>query len=131
MHILVPIDGSDCSHRALKHAVQLGETCGGTLDIVHFTGVHTGATDELLDAIDNLFGEFNVESRVEVRTGIRMSEPRSSTHIGRLILDMVENQGCDQVVMGHHGTGVIGELILGSAAKTVVEAGEIPVTVVP
>jgi len=131
MRILIPMDGSDCSQRALEYAVQLGEMYSGTLDVIHFTDVRTDATDELLNAIDELLGETHVECHVEVRTDIRLSEPRSSTHIGRRILELVDEKGYDHVIMGHHGTGAVGELVLGSAAKTVLKAGAVPVTVVP
>lgn len=33
--------------------------------------------------------------------------------------------------MGHHGTGAIGRVILGSTAETVVQGTETPVTVIP
>lgn len=125
------MDGSDCSRRALNHAIQLGEAYDGRLDIVHFTDMQTDTTAELLERIDDRLSETDLEYDVEVRTDTRLSDPRSSTHIGRLILEMVENREPDLVIMGHHGTGIVGELILGSTAKTVVEAGEIPVTVVP
>jgi len=131
MDILVPMDGSECSLRALNTAIEIATACTGTLDVVHFTDVHTDATDELLEVIETTLEDTPIQSSVDVVTDVRVSEPRSSTHIGRRIVELVEEQQYDHVIMGHHGTGVVGELILGSTAKTVIEDSEVPVTTVP
>lgn len=44
---------------------------------------------------------------------------------------MVAEEGYDHVVMGHHGSGMVDRAMLGSAAETVVDAKEVPVTIVP
>lgn len=131
MHVLVPIDGSECSRRALRHAVDVVTARTGKIDVVHFTDVRTEATNDVIEAVEEILTTAGVESQTEVITDTRVSEPRSSTHIGKRILQLVDDREYDQVVMGHHGTGAVGELILGSAAKTVLEAGSVPITVVP
>ena len=131
MDVLVPIDGSECSRRALRHAGDVITACTGRIDVVHFTDIHNEATDDVIEAAEAILTTAGVEGETEVVSDVRVSKPRSSTHIERRILNFVDDRGYDHVVMGHHGTGVVGELILGSTAKTVIEAGEVPVTVVP
>ncbi|MFB6142841.1 MAG: universal stress protein [Halorientalis sp.] len=131
MEVLVPMDGSACSRRALEHAVGLVAASGGRVDVVHFTDVPTDATDELLARAEEILADAGVEWETEVVTDVRLSEPRSATHVGRRILERVEDGDYDLVVLGHHGTGVVGELLLGSTARTVVDARAVPVTVVP
>lgn len=131
MQVLVPVDGSECSRRALEYAFALAADRGGSVDVVHFTDSRDAATDELLDTVADLRAAADVPGETEVIPDIRVSEPRSSTHIGRQVLLLVDEGGYDHVVMGHHGTGVVESLLLGSTAETVVEAGAVPVTVVP
>lgn len=131
MDVVVPIDGSECSRRALRHAVDVVTACTGSIDVVHFTDIHNETTDDVIETAETILTTAGVEGETEVITDIRVSEPRSSTHIGRRVLQLVEDREYDHVIMGHHGTGVVGELILGSTAKTVIEAGEVPVTVIP
>lgn len=125
------MDGSECSRRALRHAVDVITVCSGTLDVVHLTDIRTEATDDVIEAAEEILSMAGVEGETEVITDIRVSEPRSSTHIGKRVLQLVDDREYDHVIMGHHGTGVAAELILGSTAKTVIEAGEVPVTVIP
>ena len=67
----------------------------------------------------------------EIATNLRMSRPGYANRVGKDILHLVEERGYDHVVMGHHGTGRIGRAILGSAAETVVQAAEVPSTIIP
>lgn len=131
MHVLVPIDGSECSRRALRHAVDVVTARTGRIDVVHFTDIRTEATDDVIEAAEEIFTTAGVEGETEIITDTQVSKPRSSTHIGKRVLQLVDDREYDHVIMGHHGTGAVGELILGSTAKTVIEAGTVPVTVVP
>ena len=56
---------------------------------------------------------------------------RPANRVGQNILEMVEEEGYDHVVMGHHGAGAVERAILGSAAETVLRSNQVPVTVVP
>ena len=131
MYVLVPIDGSECSRRALRHAVDVVTACTGRISVVHFTDIRTEATDDVIEAAEEVLTTAGIEAETEVIRDTRVSEPRSSTHIGKRVLQLVDDRKYDHVVMGHHGTGVAAELLLGSTAKTVIEAGEVPVTVIP
>ncbi|ELY72185.1 UspA domain-containing protein [Natrinema pallidum DSM 3751] len=99
--------------------------------MVHFTDIRTEATDDVIEAAEEIFTTAGVEGETEIITDTQVSKPRSSTHIGKRVLQLVDDREYDHVIMGHHGTGAVGELILGSTAKTVIEAGTVPVTVVP
>lgn len=127
MDVLVPVDGSDCSIRAVEFAVGFADRYDATLRVVHFSDAETDATAETLDrAREALDG---ADARVE--TALRDMPLGTATEAGKAILSYVEDEGIDHVVMGHHGSGRVQRAILGSAAETVVRGETVPVTVVP
>lgn len=130
MDILVPIDGSDCSERALRFAAEMAERYEGTLHVVHVTDVETDATEEIIERAEEILDEEGVVDTPEVELDARLTF-RPADRVGEAVLELVADRGYDHVVMGHHGGGTVGDAILGSAAKTVVAANEVPVTVVP
>ncbi len=62
---------------------------------------------------------------------VHLASLKASDRIGKNVISVVEDGEYDHVVMGHHGTGRIGTFLLGSAAKTVLESCDVPVTTVP
>lgn len=129
MNVLVPIDGSDCSSRALSFAVEFAKRFDATLDVVHFSDTETDATREICERATETIPE-DVRGAVRVVTDDDL-EFRPAERVGEDILGLVESDGYDHVVMGHHGSGALDRAILGSAAGTVIRAEKIPVTIVP
>ncbi len=129
MKILVPVDGTECSSRALEFAIDLAERFDGTLHVVHFSDAETEATEEILGHAEELLAESNLEDDPEVLT--RTVDIRLADKVGKEILQFVEDEGYDHVVMGHEGAGRVERALLGSAAETVVRGETVPVTVVP
>lgn len=129
MTVLVPIDGSDCSFRALSFATEFADRFETDLHVVHVTDVQTEATEELLDRAGETLSEAGFDDDPEVVTDLRKF--RAADEVGEVICELVERDGYDHVVMGHHGTGLVGKAILGSATETVIDASEVPATIVP
>jgi nucleotide-binding universal stress UspA family protein len=130
MKILTPVDGSDTSLNALRSAADLAAALDATLHVVHFADREDDATEETLDRARAVLEEKGVAAEPEVAVDVRL-DFRPANTVGEDILEMVEEEGYDHVVMGHHGAGAVGRAILGSAAETVVRANVVPVTVVP
>lgn len=131
MKVLVPIDGSDCSYRALRFATDFVQRYDGDLHVVHITDYEGETTETILDRARSILAEADVLDDPEIVTDFRMSDPRYANAVGKDILRIVEDNDYDHVVMGHHGTGAVGRMILGSAARTVIKAAETPATVIP
>lgn len=131
MDLLVPIDGSDCSLRALRFAAEMARRYEGTIHVVHITDSRGEDTAAILERARTVLDEEGVDDDPEVVRDVRLSNFKPSDQVGQDVLRLVEDRGYDHVVMGHHGTGAIQELILGSAAETVVETATVPVTVIP
>lgn len=130
MHILVPIDGSDASFRALRFGARMATDMQAHLSVVHFTDEETDATDTLMNRAREVLDEMGVDAQPEVSTDIEL-EFRPGERVGKDILELVETADVDHIVMGHHGSGAVERAILGSAAETVLDSRRIPVTVVP
>jgi nucleotide-binding universal stress UspA family protein len=131
MEVLVPIDGSDCSDRALRFAAEFGRRYGATLRVVHFSPQRDERTESLLADAEAVLDEAGVAGGAELITDVQFSDLKKSTRIGENILDLVDERGYDHVVMGHHGAGRVEEFLLGSAAERVVEDAPVPVSIIP
>ncbi len=130
MDVLVPIDGSEPSERALRFAAEFCTRFGGSIHVIHITDEETDATEQILERAREILADEGIEGEPEVAIDVDL-DFRTADQVGEDILAMVEADGYDHVVMGHHGTGVVNRAILGSAAETVVRANRVPVTIVP
>lgn len=130
VRILVPIDGSESSERALRFAAELCRRFDGTLHVVHVTDRETEATERLVERAKEILAEEGIPDDPSISLDLELSF-RSATRVGEDVVELAEEEGYDHVVMGHHGAGTVDRLILGSAAETVLRAGAVPVTVVP
>lgn len=129
MKVLVPIDGSECSFRALEYAIEEAWEHDSTLEVVHITDHQTETIERLMDRARNIVEDEGVDENIDIVFDIRKF--RRASQIGKNILEIAEEDGIDHIVMDHHGTGAIGRAILGSAAETVVRSANVPVTVIP
>ncbi|MDZ7701105.1 MAG: universal stress protein [Halobacteriales archaeon] len=128
--LLAPIDGSENAERALRFAADLARRYEARLDVVHLTDVETESTRALLEEADDILEEAGLPGEAAVKYDLRLTF-KSSDRVGKGILDLVEEHGYDHVVMGHHGTGAVGRLLLGSATETVIRDDSVAVTVIP
>jgi len=131
MKILAPVDGSECSMRALGFAAEVAVRFDATLDVVHFTDAPGDDTERLQAQVSNVLEAEGLDGDAEVIGDVRLGNLKASDQVGKDILELVEEREYDHVVMGHHGTGRLGELLLGSAANTVSKSGDVPTTIVP
>ncbi|UPV75714.1 universal stress protein [Halorussus limi] len=130
MEVLVPIDGSECSFRALDFAIEFVRRFEATLHVVHVSDTETDATEDILNRARERLDEAGIRDEPEVSTDVDLAF-RPAERIGEDILSLVAERGYDHVVMGHHGSGTLDRAILGSAAHTVVEEEAVAVTIVP
>jgi len=130
MDVLVPIDGSECSFRALDFGIEFARRFEGSLHVVHISDSETDATDEIVERARQRLREEGIAGEPEVSTDVDLAF-RPAERVGEDILDLVSERGYDHVVMGHHGNGTVERMMVGSAAHTVIEEESVPVTIVP
>ena len=134
--ILVPIDFSTCSERALDYAFTLAEKLDATVNLVTAVGAEHAALGPTLSgpAVDTV-------RRNNVAGLAKLVDGRSAlTKVGKLevvfgdprdvILRTANELGADMIVMGTHGRRGIPRLVLGSVAEEVVRRATCPVVTV-
>jgi nucleotide-binding universal stress UspA family protein len=129
MNVLVAVDGSDCSRRALEFACGFARRFDAVLDVVHFSDAETEATDAILEWAREVVDEADVEAKTEVR--IEDVRIRPAQRAGEAIVELATEEDYDHVIMGHHGSGMVDGLMFGSATKAVLKDASVGVTVVP
>lgn len=129
MDVLVPVDGSPGSARAVEFAVQLAEEYDARLHVVHISDAETEATERILaDAEERVVGA-DADVELVLAEGL---DVRPAAGVGAEIARLVEEEGYDHVVMGHdREEDVVERVILGSAASAVLDELWVPTTIVP
>jgi universal stress protein A len=138
--ILVPLDFTEPSMRALAYAKTLGETFSASLELLHIvpnpyvadpSGLYTPLPQEFLD-------DFEREARMRLEGALTHEERktfsvRNIVKIGDPLLEIVEyarRAPVDLIVMGTHGRTGVSHLFLGSVAERVVRTAPCPVLTV-
>lgn len=138
MNILVPVDGSDNSGRAVRFAISLYEQ----LAPFGITLLHVQVRPALIDkgperadsapeALDPGVEALCLADRLLDLADIKyVSELRPDRgYIPGVIADYARDAGCAAIVMGTRGLGSTGD-VLGSIARQVVAHAGVPVTLV-
>lgn len=137
--ILVPVDGSPNSDKAIRYALTLAE---GKAEELIFLNVQPNYNTPYVkrfasqDQINDMQQETSKEvlshsleiakdSTVPIRTVLRIGDP------GREICKEAEESGVDNIVMGYRGLGAVKRAILGSVATHVLHETPCPITIVP
>jgi len=139
MKILVPVDGSPASLEAVRQALRMiqdGLRASLVLanvqepatlyemllahdpEVIEKVSAEAGL--HLLEPARALVGEAGVEHEIEVAAG----DPAHT------LVDILENFGCDMVVMGARGLGTLRSAMLGSVSHEVLHAAPVPVLIV-
>ncbi len=135
--ILVPTDFSPHAEEAFRVAENLAKSIGATVVLFHVTRPPAVVSegDRLLlasgrtaakDVWDKLRKIQAQDPEVRVEHEVILSDRRDATHI----LQILQEQGCDLIVMGTHGrTGFLHRLF-GSVTEDVVRRAHCPVILV-
>ncbi len=134
-NILVPVDGSEGSDRAVTHAITLAEACGAKLSFLYVANINQLAinaclSDAILEAVTKA-GNVILERAVQmVPSGIEKEAFSETGSPAVVILDFADSIEADLVVMGSRGLGVVKGVLLGSVSQYIVEQSKCPVLVV-
>lgn len=137
-HIIVPLDTSDVSSRALATAAKLAGAFGSkvTLLVVLDTAVQNGLRDAA--ASENISIERAAESYLgPIVEDLKSSSIDAATRIidasdpASVITDTAADLGADLIVMCTHGRTGPGRWLLGSVTDRVLRSTTVPVQVIP
>ncbi len=133
--ILVPVDGTEYSWRALEYASALARLSGGSLVVMTVSDEDTPAPivfageDCLVAQIGNEV--LDVARAIMLGQGVECSyllEHDSS--VTESILHAEKTEKCDTIVLGSRGFGTLEGLLRGSVSQVIVENADVPVIVV-
>lgn len=137
--ILVPVDGSGHASRALERAMYLAEKCGAKLVLLSVVdlnlrfSVYGQSLEMTTDYIPTDIKKDNQEILDTAMAGIPDGiEKESYLEIGapaRTIIDFQKKHNCDLIIMGSHGLGTIGQVVLGSVSHSVLYYADCPVLI--
>ena len=134
--ILVPVDGSENSDRAVRFLAGLYEKLAPAS--IHLLHVHAPAVPDTVEAIPGEEIEREVvtgESALQSARALLDSAaiPCTSTlehgYVASTIVRYAADHGCDAIIMGTRGMGSNEEL-LGSIARQIILLASVPVTLV-
>src|SRR5271157_1268532 len=139
MKLLVPLDGSAASRKALDHALWIAARHSGALIIL--LNVQNAETLGISDIMAKTGDEQALAAReseavfLEPVQACRHHHIQSDTRaeygpVAETINRVARESQADQIVMGTRGLGRLRGLILGSVATQVVHLADIPVTLV-
>ena len=137
MKILVTVDGSDISLRALKYATKLAKQFSKpaslivlNVDLPVFPGVQRriGADAVLAYHADN--HELALSKARKALGKVAAEEVREVGEVAETILAVARKRKADLIVMGSHGRGAVKGVLLGSVSSKVIAQTDIPVTII-
>ncbi len=150
--ILVPLDGSELSERALPIAQNLAQSSGATVHLIHMVSreheLVPGRGDGSVQAAEYEMdlarrltesrlnqGKTYLEQKgsqlrdagikIEAEFAVKSGEPAQN------IIAYVKEHSINLVVMSSHGHGGLRRLLLGSVTDRVIHSCEVPVLIVP
>ena len=139
MKILLPVDGSGPSDRAVQHLISTVDGC--TDREIYLINIQTP-----IDAPE-LLGHMpasEIEAMQETRGGDTLVSARALLDqagipyvvavlvgpVAETIVDYARKNGCEKIVMGTRGLGALGSVLLGSVTSRLMSLTELPVTLV-
>jgi nucleotide-binding universal stress UspA family protein len=137
-HILVPVDFSETSQRALDAAVDLAKSFGASLTVMHawqispFVALETPSlTVDVVTPIEDA-AYAQLEAAVAPLAGKlqRVDAVLRNGAAWQQILDVAREKNVDLIVVGTHGRAGVKRALLGSVAEKVVRMSPVPVLTV-
>lgn len=135
MNIVVPIDFSNCSKKALEYAINLNKIAKGNLTILHAIQVPILAGDdsttgteireEVAQKLDEIRTEMPVLQEIEYDFELSFDQMTSS------IIKLDKKAAVDLIVMGTKGATGAKEIFLGSNTYETIKEIKCPVLAIP
>ncbi len=145
-HLLVPVDFSDTSRKALDAAVDLAAGLSGRITLLHVGPVPDlyppdfapGGASQVPALLIDMYQRMAEKQEQALNALAKEAIPEAIPRALRMregfppdeILEEVKASGCDGIVMGTHGRSGMTRVLLGSVADRVIRGAQVPVVVV-
>ncbi len=135
--VLVPVDFSECSRKALQYAVALARQFGASVSLIHVVGLNYGGEFGAID-IAAIETEMATSATAQLKTMLEKEVPGdlradAMVRIGppaTTIVDSAREHGTDLIVISTHGYRGLKHFLLGSTTENVVRLAPCPVLTV-
>jgi nucleotide-binding universal stress UspA family protein len=136
--ILVPVDGSDNSYRALDAALFLSEKLGSNITVIHVMEDVPVLYIESQKLLSELLENYKKEkqdilskcSEIATKKGETIKAVLLQGNPASIILDFSKKEKYDIVIMGSRGMRKFKEIILGSVSSKIVHHSSCPVMLI-
>ncbi len=139
MHVLIAIDGSECSERATREAVRLLPLAGARVSILSVDDLKlewpgpaavVGAASMLVarDA-EMIRADLDRAAAIVASTGAEVATVIREGDAATRVLETARDLDVDLIVVGSHGRGPVSRLLLGSVSTAVLHGFDGPVLV--
>lgn len=139
--VLIPIDGSACSLRAVETVIAKRARYADPSELdIHLVHVEPALSHDVTRFVDHeqLAAYRHDQGEQALGPARRMLEAASVPftchetvgHVAERVTQLAEQLGCDQIVMGTHGRGALAELLMGSTTLKVIHLAKLPVLLV-
>jgi len=136
--VLVPVDGSECSLRAVQYLVD--RAADGQRPDIHLVNVQPALPTEVgqFVARENIHDFQHEKSGDALRlaaerltaSGIPFSVHEEVGSTAERVAALATQLGCDHIVMGTHGRSALTEFLVGSTTLKVLHEAKVPVVLV-
>lgn len=140
LKVLIAVDGSECSDRAVDFVLKKIPFYREPFEI-HLLTVHHhlpyGRVASMIehDKLQQYYHDEGTAALKSARAKLDAAKVAYQFHIGvgepaEVIAHYVREKQCEQIVMGSHGRGRVGNIVLGSVATKVLHLTTVPVLLV-
>jgi nucleotide-binding universal stress UspA family protein len=133
--VVLALDGSDSSDRALEYATTLAKDQGSAVHVIHVREIFVGRGGGPVP-----LNERDLQTKVELQVegltaaGVNADLETHSVPFGgpaNVIAHAAQSSKADVVITGTRGLGGISGLLLGSVAQRLLQLAHCPVLVIP
>jgi nucleotide-binding universal stress UspA family protein len=140
LKVLIPVDGSDTSQRAIEHVIATPAYKDGA--DIHLINVqpplpmgHRASSVVGHAKVEDYHREEGLKALHATQQRLDAAGVKYHCHIAvgdpaEVIVQYAKQHSVDQIVMGTHGHGRIASVLMGSVAKKVLENAHVPVVLV-
>ena len=136
--ILVPVDGSDNSLRALDYAIFLAKSTGAGVTAMHVIESPPTIYIESQKLLDDIMAKYRTESgkildkckQNAEKSGVKIETVIAEGDAASNITGYTEKEAFDLIVIGSRGLGKFKEMVLGSVSNKVLHHSKASVLIV-
>jgi nucleotide-binding universal stress UspA family protein len=141
--ILVPIDGSPTSDKALSTAMQMAKAFSARLRLVHvveetaylsgydpFGGYSGDLIRVMRESGEKILGQGMAAAKAAGVEAETLLFDKLGQRLGEAVANDAKLWGADLMVVGTHGRRGLGRLLMGSGAEQIIRQSPVPVLVI-